>query len=387
MQSAKKILICAHAYFPHFVGGAEVAVREITNRIAPDDIEFHLLTLRTIESSYEQIGNIHIHRVSVLGIRAQRGILHTLAKLLFIPWGIISGIRLHRKYQFDSFWSLMASYGGFVALGLKKLYPDTSLLLSLQEGDSFAHIMRRVGVFRPIYRALFRTANRVQVISHMLGEYARDMRYTGVVTVIPNGVAVSQFANTTNQAIRDSIRQRYAGTDETLLITTSRLVEKNGIEYVIRALPALPRAQFLVIGSGILREYLEGLAQQLGVTNQVHFLGYIPYEQLPQYLHSSDIFIRPSLSEGLGNSFLEAMAAGIPVIATPVGGIVDFLIDGQTGVFCEVRDPQSIAVQINRIVTNPQLRAHITQAAYDMVVSRYQWDRVANDMFQWLYGV
>ena len=89
----------------------------------------------------------------------------------------------------------------------------------------------------------------------------------------------------------------------------------------------LPKSvSFLVFGLGPDKEILEQLSKSEGVTDRVRFLGQINHSEMPKYLKVSDIFIRPSLSEGFGISFIEAMAAGIPVIATQEGGIADFLL-------------------------------------------------------------
>ena len=103
--------------------------------------------------------------------------------------------------------------------------------------------------------------------------------------------------------------------------------------------------------------------------------------------NEADIFIRPSLSEGFGNSFIEAMAAGLPVIATPVGGIVDFLESGSTGLFCEVHNPQSIAKQVEWLIADELLRKRIILNANSMVRERYQWDLIAKEMKNKVFGI
>jgi glycosyltransferase involved in cell wall biosynthesis len=99
-----------------------------------------------------------------------------------------------------------------------------------------------------------------------------------------------------------------------------------------------------------------------------------------QYLQASDIFIRPSLSEGFGNSFIEAMASGIPVIATPVGGIVDFLTDGETGLFCEVKNPRSIAQKVEKLIKDRESREYIVKNAKKMVEEDYAWTNIVGEM-------
>ena len=110
---------------------------------------------------------------------------------------------------------------------------------------------------------------------------------------------------------------------------------------------------------------------------RVSFLGFVPHDVLPMYLSASDIFIRPSRSEGMGNSFIEAMAAGKPVIATRVGGIVDFLRDGETGLFCEVGNPKSIAQKVEKLMKDRESRDYIIRTASALVTEKYDWSLIA----------
>ena len=125
---------------------------------------------------------------------------------------------------------------------------------------------------------------------------------------------------------------------------------------------------------------LQKLASDLGLGDRVKFLGFVNHENIPDYLSICDIFIRPSRSEGFGNSFIEAMAARLPVIATPVGGIPDFIDDNETGVFCAPNNPQSIVKSINLLIQDRELREKIVSNAYNRVNERYGWDNVSMQM-------
>ncbi len=129
---------------------------------------------------------------------------------------------------------------------------------------------------------------------------------------------------------------------------------------------------------------LHALVKKLKFESRVVFLGLKTHDELPELLQASDIFVRASLSEGLGNSFLEAMVAGIPIIGTPVGGIPDFLTDGETGVFCQPRDPASLARAALRIQTEPGLRARLIVQGAQVVRERYDWDKIAKQVKQGL---
>jgi glycosyltransferase involved in cell wall biosynthesis len=112
----------------------------------------------------------------------------------------------------------------------------------------------------------------------------------------------------------------------------------------------------------------------------VIFAGHVSHDELPAYLKISDIFVRPSLIEGLGNSFLEAMAAGVPIIGTRVGGIPDFLTEGETGLFCEVQDPRSVAHAAKRYIDGPALMRRVIANASKLVAENYDWRMIATDM-------
>ena len=136
----------------------------------------------------------------------------------------------------------------------------------------------------------------------------------------------------------------------------------------------------LIVGDGPDRIKLENLARQLKIEDRVFFLGQIEHNKVFQYLKISDVFVRPSLSEGLGNSFLEAMAVGIPIIGTPVGGIPDFLKDEKTGLFCEVRNHFSIAEKIVKILKDEKLKNRLVENAKELVFKNYNWDNIAKEM-------
>ena len=367
----KRVLIFSTAYFP-LVGGAEVAMKEITDRLP--DFEFHLVCAKIQRdlSSSERIGNVYVHRV---------GFGHPIDKYVLPVLGPMRAFFSLRSQRPNVVWSLMASYGGFAGLIYATFFRKVHFLLTLQEGDPLEHYEKRVGKLSFAHKAIFKRADSVQAISRFLGSWATSMGFRGAPSIIPNGVTVSLFAKLISEGNRNAIRQNWGvGEHEKVLITTSRLSLKNGVDDVIRSLPLLPDGwKFVIVGDGEDRAMLEDLTHELGVWDRVRFVGLCAHSDLPELLQSADVFIRPSLSEGLGNSFLEAMTAGLPVIGTPVGGIPDFLLDGQTGIFCEVRNPESIARAVQRL-EDSALREKIIQNGKLLVYEKYDWDRIAQHM-------
>jgi glycosyltransferase involved in cell wall biosynthesis len=133
----------------------------------------------------------------------------------------------------------------------------------------------------------------------------------------------------------------------------------------------------LVVGDGKLGSELKTLVRELNIQDRVKFLGNVSNDQLPKYLKLADVFVRPSRSEGLGTAFLEAMAAGTPIVATRVGGIKDFLIDRETGIVCLLDDHKSVASSISEILRDEKLREKIIKNGKSLVINRYDWEKIA----------
>ncbi len=389
----RRVIIFSLAYYPRFVGGAEVAIKEHTDRMRPDEFSFDLVTLRFDRNlpAQEKIGNVTVHRVGFSSVNpgiADIGRMPlAINKFLFPILGCLKARSLHRAAPYDAAWGMMARYAGLAALFFTWLHPGVRFVLSLQEGDiegdPVRYLRRRaLWVFAPLFTAIYRRADAVAAESVFLGKLATTMGFRGEPALVPNGVDVSIFAREYPErelaALASSLGK---AADTRFVITTSRLVKKNAVDDVIRALKFLPASvQFLVLGIGPDKAMLEKLAQSEGVADRVRFLGHIEHKEMPRYLKIADVFVRPSLSEGMGNSFIEAMAAGIPIIGTPVGGIPDFLHDGTTGLVCAVRDPQNIAEKIRRLLSEPALYAAIVESARKLATTEYDWHLLAEKM-------
>lgn len=359
----KRVLIFSIAYYP-LVGGAEVAVKEVTQRLT--DIEFDMVTLQfdPKHKKEEKMGNINVYRISG-------------SKMLFPFKALWFARKLHKKRKYTHVWSIMANWAGMASTLFKKRYPEVKYVLTLQEGDSLEYIRKKVRLVYPLFKKIFERANTVHAISNFLARWAMSIGVRSKVEVIPNGVDYKKF---------EGVHAPYD--KNTILITTSRLVAKNGVGSVIEAMKLLPEeVKFKIIGDGPLLTTLSNRVKELKLEGRVKFMGYLNQDEIPVHLHASHIFIRPSLSEGMGNSFIEAMSAGLPVIATPVGGIPDFLSDPDkdksrppTGLFVAVNDPRGIARQVNRLMKNENLRNTLIANGKRLTREKYDWDLIAEEM-------
>ncbi len=391
---AKKVLIFSLSYFPKYVGGAEIAIKEITDRI--DDIEFHLITLRfdsTLPAESKE-GNVHVHRIGYsapsIGVSQTFSLRFTLAKVFFIPRAAWKAWRLHQIHQFDGAWAMM-SYMQFPLALLRLFGIKIPYAITIQEGDPFEHVFKRwrVRMFKPLLSYGFTHAVAISTISTFLAEWAKRLGFSGPIQVIPNAVDTDNFMRDVPQTqindIADTLEKKMG---DVFLITTSRLVHKNAVDDVIRALPLLSEnVHFIVLGTGPDEVKLKDLVRKLKVADRVQFVGHVEHREMPQYLKACDIFIRPSRSEGMGNSFVEAMAAGLPVIATQEGGLSDFIFDEKrnpdqpiTAWAVDKDSPEQIAEAVRDIMSRQEKARAVVATAREMVREKFNWDLIADLM-------
>jgi glycosyltransferase involved in cell wall biosynthesis len=257
------------------------------------------------------------------------------------------------------------------------------VVLTLQEGDSENHLTYRwAGLINLSWRLALRRTTFLTAISTFLLHRAEKIGYKCPSVVIPNGVNISLFSKTFSPDEKMEVEKLLGKKNgDIFLVTSSRLARKNAVDDIISALQNLPKnISLIVIGKGEEGCRLQKQAEDLSVEKRVKFLGFIDQKEIPKYFSVCDIFIRPSRSEGFGNSFIEAMAARLPVIAAPVGGIVDFVDDKQTGIFCAPDNPRSIVLSVRMLLENPKLKDYIIENAFKRVSENYSWDLVATQM-------
>ena len=391
----KKILIFSLVYYPSHVGGAEVAIKGITDRISPEEIEFHMVCLRFDRNlpAVEKMGNVLVHRI---GFTANNPAIADLGKFpLHLNKGIFQfsaawkAHQLYKEHRYDAVWGMMAHATGVPAGMFKTFHPNVPYLLTLQEGDPTDYIERKMRPLWPFFERGFTKADVVQAISTFLGTWARTMGFTGLLHIIPNAVNTKHFSQEYPKEELSALKAKLGKKEgDVYIITTSRLVKKNAVDDVIKSLAFLPpQYKFLVLGIGPDEVKLRALAKEVDVSERVMFLGQIDHKEMPKYLKISDIFTRPSLSEGMGNSFVEAMAAGIPVVATQEGGIADFLFDPDknpdkkpTGLAVKPHNPEGLARQCKRFVEDKKLREGIIKNARELAFEKYDWDLIAKNM-------
>lgn len=379
VTKSKRILLLTTSYLP-LIGGSEMAIKEVTDRLR--DFEFDLVTACYSQDlpAEEKMGSVHVFRVGN-GWNLSRFLLPKN----FLPLAIFlkarSLVKSGRDYAGVHVWQ--ASQAGGAAWLLKWFYPRLTFMLTLQEGKDLHAQNWLTRFFR---RFIIRRADRATAISQYLADYLLTIKKNLPVRLIPNGVDLQNFS----RQCRDEEIARWRDQlgilpGDKVIISVSRLTYKNGLDNLIRAVSILnrknPRERYrlLLAGDGEGKKEYQKLAEELNLAERVIFAGTVRHAHLAKYLKIADVFARPSRSEGLGSSFLEAMAAGIPIVGSAVGGIPDFLADGQTGLFCDPADPESIAQKIGVLMEDGEMRKKIIKNAQDLVRQKYDWDQIAKE--------
>jgi glycosyltransferase involved in cell wall biosynthesis len=207
-------------------------------------------------------------------------------------------------------------------------------------------------------------------------ELARAGVPSGQISVVPCGVDTSVFTPD-GPATRRNGRPR--------LLALGRLVERKGVATVIAALARLPDAELVVAGGPNRRDLdtsddyrlLREAASQHGVAERVIFTGSVARADVPALIRSADVVVCAPWYEPFGIVPLEAMACGIPVVATAVGGLTDTIVDRQTGWLVPARDPVALAGVLGRLLADPAKRTALGAAGVERARRQYSWRRVA----------
>jgi len=341
-----KVLVFNYEY-PPVGGGGGVVCAAITEGMAARH------RIRVITSGFgdlpatEQLNGVEIHRVRVPGRQSLDS-----ASLLSMLWYPAAALRkateLLRAEPCDLIHSHFAVPTGPASLAVARMR-RLPHVLSLHGGDLYDPSKRTSPhrlppVRRTVDRVLHHSDAVVATSSNVRDLVYDHFRYAGPVEIIPLGIHVPDVRGATRGELGLPV-------DAFLVVTVGRLVRRKAIDVLLGAVArqACDRVHLVVVGSGQELGALEATAEQLGVGSRVTFTGHVSEETKWQILASSDAYASSSMHEGFGLVFLEAMAAGLPVVAFDHGGQVDFLEDGHTGYLLPQGDGDGLASAIARI--------------------------------------
>ena len=254
-------------------------------------------------------------------------------------------------------WSLSCRYG-IVAAALARVRARVAT------AQLFVEVPPLIGIDLQ-HALLTRCVHRHIAVSRFVASRLRDRFHVPAekIVVIPNAATSGARAN---PAPRSELARDGAGP---VVLTVARLDGQKGITHLLDAAAAVPHASFAIAGEGANRAALEQRAATLGVSDRVRFLGH--RHDVPALLAAADLFVLPSLYEGLPLAVLEAMAAGVPVIATAIGGTDEVVRDGETGTLVPAANSEALGAAIARALADRERASRLALAARSLVAREY----------------
>lgn len=369
-----RTLLCLSNFYPA-VGGTERQALALAHGLSRRHYSVTILTqTHQGAAAYERIMGLPVYRaIRPLG----RGLLYCASYFL-----TVLGFLVRHRSTYDIIHAhhlyLDAMAAALVARPLRK---RTLVKVASWGASGDLGRLQQLRLGRLGLRLLSRLDRCVAVSSQVREELlAHGFREAAVLT-IPNGVDTTRFRPAeARAALRECLSLRGR-----TVVFVGRLVPEKGLDCLLRAWSSLelaPADVLLLAGDGPERPALHNLARQLGIAGRVRFLG--KADEPERILQASDLFVLPSLTEGMPNSLLEAMATGLPCIATRVGGTPDLIAHGQNGVLVPPGDPKAVAEAMAHLLEYPREAAGLGLEARRTVEAAYSIDRIV-DRYAALY--
>jgi glycosyltransferase involved in cell wall biosynthesis len=254
---------------------------------------------------------------------------------------------------------------------LLKLLRGVPYIVSLRGGDVPGFDAKNLAglhtITNPLTALIWRNAEAVVGNSTGLCELARTFAPGLDVPEIPNGVDTTRF--------HPARRPDSAGCE---LLFVGRLAPQKGVDVLLKALATMPDGWRLrIAGDGPERSRLSTLADELGLAERVRFLGWTQRDELPALYRSADVFVFPSYDEGMPNVVLEAIASGLPIVATRIAGNDQLVVHGKNGALVRPGDPGAFAEALRPLLTDGPLRQKLGDASRTMAVEEFSWENAA----------
>lgn len=224
-------------------------------------------------------------------------------------------------------------------------------------------------VLTPLLKIIWRRAAFRTVCSQELVRLGNLADPTVDFVCIPNGVETARFT-----PIKRSANPKVK------ILFIGRLIYRKGLQRVVQALPKVQAMankpfELEVVGTGTARTSLDELAEKLGVTDLIHYVGVVPYDKLEQSYQYADMFVLTSLSEGMPSVILEAMGCGLPIVASNVGGNNEIVEDGKSGYLIEGENIDMLAQRLVALINDDGLRQAMGARSRELSL-QYDWDNI-----------
>jgi glycosyltransferase involved in cell wall biosynthesis len=367
-----KICLVTH-FFPPHIGGIEKVAEEQGRGLARSGYQVFVLTSKTDKQTINHKG-VKVFSYSVLN----------LAEMFGVPYPVLSFEAYKRFVEVIRKCDIVHAHGhgymsSYIACKVAKKHEKPFILTqhnTFIDYRSWLNVVEHVNDWT-VGRLVLKDSDRVIVVSRKTMEYVLKLGADASRTsVMYNGVDTNFFSPMNKEECRDKLG---LPKNRTLVLTVRRLVYKNGLDTLIQSTSLLARDHpgllFIVAGKGPNRNLIEKRVRELRLEGNIKLAGFVPERLLPYYYNAADYFVVPSSSgEGLPLVLLEAMACGLPVIATIVGGIPEIIENMVNGFLVPPRNPKAMAETISTLLSNKELGTAIGKRARKTVEEKFTWE-------------
>ena len=357
-----KITILVGLFPPKWLAGTEIATYNLADHLARRGHEVHVITSHDagLPELSEESG-FSVHRIAWPKIRFI-GIVAFWAKICLEIQTIKPDV-FHAQ-------SLLCGIPAVVA----KKFLKIPYVVWGQGSDIYLP-----GRFtRMTSKSILQNADAVLALTEDMKQKMREICDRDI-SVVPNGIDLKRFEISSGEKKEGSAKT---------IIFVGRLHPVKGVQYLIEAMAIvhqqMPDVKLVIVGDGVERARLEELAEKLNLNGCIQFAGQVPQESIPRLMHQADVFALSSLSEGLPVVILEAMAAGLPIVATKVGGIPDIVEEGVNGYLVNAKSSEEIADRLLILLQNDEMREEIAAKNREKA-KLYTWDKIA-DIVEKIYS-
>jgi glycosyltransferase involved in cell wall biosynthesis len=362
-------ILILNSEYPPIGGGAGNASAHIAHQFSRMGHVVAVVTSRFGSLPHvEGQDGLTIYRIP--GLRRWQDRSNPLEQIIFILSASVWTLRWIRRFQPHATLAFFGVPSGPVAWLIKKLY-KIPYIVSLRGGDVPGFRPYDFGMYHrlitPFLRLIWRQASAVIANSKGLRQLANAFDPRFEIPVIPNGIDLKTY----KVAERDWSSPH--------LLSAGRIVHQKGLDLAMRALGGLKDLdwEWQIAGDGPQMPILRSLARELGIERRVQFLGWQSREQLMKSYQRANIFLFPSRHEGMPNAMMEAMASGLPVVASCIAGNEELVVDGKTGYLVTTEDVESLRAALKKILSDPALRKQMGAGSRQHVEENYSWESTA----------
>jgi len=362
-------LLLINSEYPPIGGGASNATAHIAQHFANMGHETLVVTSRFDDLPHEEhVGNLTIYRIPSLRRKQDRSNVWEQLIFLFTASFWISSLVLRTRPH-----ATLAFFGapsGMIAYLLKRVF-SIPYVVSLRGGDVPGFrpydFRKYHKILAPVLQVVWRNAAAVVANSKGLRDLASAFDSHFDIPIIPNGVDLALYS---------SPERDWAAP---VILSVGRLVYQKGFDLGIRALARLKHLdwQWYIAGDGPEMNALKSLAREQGISDRVTFLGWQSREELIQCYRQSNLFLFPSRHEGMPNAVLEAMASGLPVIASRISGNEELVVHEKTGLLVESENLALLTSALQEFIKDPALRQKMGAVSRQRVDEFYGWENTA----------